>query len=45
LPDRVSLRTAIEEYAVLTVSHFRRNPAAMSFVGGKQAQSGCDLGF
>ena len=30
---------------VLTVSHFRGNPAAMNFVGGKQAQTGCDFGF
>lgn len=30
---------------VLTVSPFRRNPAVMSFVDGKQAQAGCDFGF
>ena len=30
---------------LLTVSHFRTNPAAMNFVGGKQAQAGCDFGF
>ena len=30
---------------LLTVSHFRRNLAAMKFVGGEQAQAGCDFGF
>ena len=28
---------------LLTVSHFRRNPAAMKFVGGTQAE--CDFSF
>ena len=32
-------------FILLTVSHFRRNLAAMKFVGGEQAQAGCDFGF
>jgi len=35
----------VDRLMVLTVSHFRRNLAAMKFVGGTQAQAGCDFGF
>jgi len=35
----------LTKQALLTVSPFRRNSAAKSFVGGKQAQARCDFGF
>ena len=38
-------QAARDPAGLLTVSHFRRNLAAMKFVGGEQAQAGCDFGF
>ena len=46
--DRLKLWQTLFQRALLlmlTVSHFRGNPAAMNFVGGKQAQTGCDFGL
>lgn len=45
LRDLVNEPSVPTVVAVLTVSPFRRNPAVMSFVDGKQAQAGCDFGF
>jgi len=35
----------IHFWPLLTVSHYRRNPASMSLVGGKQVKVGCDFVF
>ena len=43
--EESSVNARFKEVLLLTVSHFRRNLAAMKFVGGEQAQAGCDFGF
>ena len=45
-PKLAELRAEVETLRDMsTVSRYRGNPAAMSFVDGKQAQAGCDFGF
>ena len=44
LAARRTIEPSILQGLVLTVSHFRRNPAAMKFVGGKQSVSGIARG-